>query len=213
VTYSLHRYPTQLIDVVHLAGATRVVVRPALPQDRDLQRAFVRDLSDEARYYRFMTRFRDLPEAMAERFTAIDYIGHVALVAELFTDAGATMVGEARYVVDTGDAAACEFAVAVADAWRGMGLARILLTRLADHAALCGIRRMSGDTIAANTAMIALAKRTGFAVARSREDGRLVHLVKDLAAGNHLTSFAGAAHPRRPEQMREAPMQSGGHHA
>jgi GNAT superfamily N-acetyltransferase len=213
VTYPLHCYPTQLIDVLQLSGGTRVVVRPALPQDKDMQRLFVRGLSDEARYHRFMTRLNDLPEAMAERFTAIDYIGHVALVAEVFTDAGSTMIAEARYVVDAGDAAACEFAVAVAANWQRMGLARILLTRLLDHAASCGIRRMSGDTIATNTAMIALAKRTGFAVARSREDGRLVHLVKDLVAGNQHTCFAGAAHPRRPEQMREAPMQSGGNHA
>jgi acetyltransferase len=187
----MQRYPTQLIDMVYLAGGTRVVVRPALPQDRDLRRAFVRNLSDEARYFRFMTRLSDLPEAMAERFTTIDYIGHLARVAELFTDAGEAMVGEARYVVDAGDAAACEFAVAVADAWHGMGLARILLTRLVDHAAACGIRRMSGDTVATNEAMIALAKRTGFAVARRRADGRLVHLVKDLRADDRHTSVSG----------------------
>jgi RimJ/RimL family protein N-acetyltransferase len=211
--YPLHHYPTQLIDVLRLSDGTRVVVRPALPQDKDMQRAFVRGLSDEARYHRFMTRLNDLPEAMAERFTAIDYVGHVALVAEMFTDVGATMIGEARYIVDAGDAAACEFAVAVAADWQGTGLGRALLTRLIDHAASAGIHRIAADAIATNIAMIALAKRTGFAVARSREDGRLVHLVKDLAAGNHLTSFAGAAHPRRPEQMREAPMQSGGHHA
>jgi hypothetical protein len=30
---SMHRYPTQLIDVLQLSGGTRVVVRPALPQE------------------------------------------------------------------------------------------------------------------------------------------------------------------------------------
>ena len=48
-----------------------------------MRRAFVRDLCEEARYYRFMTRLNDLPEAMAERFTSIEYIGHLALVAEV----------------------------------------------------------------------------------------------------------------------------------
>ena len=38
---------------------------------------------------------------------------------------------------------------------------------------------MRGDTVATNTAMIALGKRTGFAVARKPEDGRLVQLVKN----------------------------------
>jgi hypothetical protein len=99
VIYPLHRYPTQLIDVLQLPGGTRVVVRPALPQDEDMQRAFVRDLSYEARYYRFMTKLSDLPEAMAERFTTIDYIGHVALVAEVFTDASTAMIGERRDIL------------------------------------------------------------------------------------------------------------------
>jgi hypothetical protein len=41
-----------------------------------------------------------------------------------------------------------------ADGLQGMGLARTLLMRPADHAASSGIHRMSGDTIAANTPII-----------------------------------------------------------
>jgi hypothetical protein len=50
-------------------------------------RAFVRDLSDEARYYRFMSRLSDLTEAMAVGFSIIEYIGRLVLVAEAFTGA------------------------------------------------------------------------------------------------------------------------------
>jgi acetyltransferase len=112
----------------------------------------------------------------------------VALFATTFSDAGETMVGEARYVVQEGNGVACEFAVAVADAWQRMGLARTLLQRLANHAATSGIRRMVGDTVSSNRAMIALAKDAGFAVVNKREDGRLVHLVKDLPASDRLAS-------------------------
>jgi acetyltransferase len=183
-----NRYPTHLIDVVQLANGSRVVVRPALPQDCELQRVFVRTLCDETRYFRFMSRLSELSEAMAERFTSIDYRSHVALIATIFSDAGETMIGEARYVVDEGDGVACEFAVAVADAWRRMGLASSLLQRLANHAATSGMRRMVGDTVSNNSAMIALAKHTGFAVSRKREDGRLVQLVKDLPACDRLST-------------------------
>jgi len=169
VTNLTYRYPTHLIDVVVLADASRVVIRPALPQDSDLQRAFVRNLSDEARYFRFMTRLSELPEAMAQRFTSIDYRSHVALIATISEAAGETMIGEARYIVD-----ACEFAIAVADDAQGIGLASTLLGRLVDHAAASGINRISADTLSA--------VRIGFTVARKREDGRMVRLVKDLPA-------------------------------
>jgi acetyltransferase len=107
MTYTIPRYPVQLIDVVQLANGCRVVVRPALPQDAELQRTFVRTLSVETRYFRFMTGLSELSEAMAERFSSIDYRSHVALIAELVTDAGETMVGEARYVVDERDPTLC----------------------------------------------------------------------------------------------------------
>jgi hypothetical protein len=87
-----HRYPTHLIDVVQLANGSRVVVRPALPQDCELQRVFVRTLSDDARYFRFMTRLSELSEAMAERFTSIDYRSHVALIVAIFAEAAETMM-------------------------------------------------------------------------------------------------------------------------
>jgi acetyltransferase len=184
-----YRYPTHLIDVVQLANGRRVVVRPALRQDCELQRVFVRTLSDEARYFRFMTKLSELSETMAERFTSIDYHSHMALIAAVFADAGETMVAEARYVVDEGGGGAvCEFAIAVADAWQGMGLARTLLQRLISQAAISGIRRIVGDTVSTNKAMIALAKATGFGVARKREDGRLVRLVKDLPTHDGLSS-------------------------
>ena len=191
MTYPTCRYPTHLIDVVQLVEGTRVVIRPALPQDSDLQRAFVRNLSDEARYFRFMTRLSELPQAMAERFSTIDYQSHIALIAEISTGSGEIMIGEARYILDEGDATACEFAVAVADDRRGVGFGRILLERLVGHAALSGIRRMSGDTISTNKAMIALAKRMGFVVMQKREDGRLVHLVKSLPSRDRRTSTSG----------------------
>jgi hypothetical protein len=36
MTYQIHRYPAELIDVIHLTDGERVVIRPVLPQDREL---------------------------------------------------------------------------------------------------------------------------------------------------------------------------------
>jgi acetyltransferase len=187
VTRTLSRYPTHLIDVLRLAGH-RILLRPALPQDTDLQRAFFAGLSDEARYFRFMTRLAELPAALAERFSNIDHIQHVALLAGTCTTTDETMIGEARYIVEGSDPETCEFAVAVADAWCGKHLAHTLLERLAGHAAAAGLRRMVADTVSANAAMVNLATRAGFTVRRKREDGRLLRLEKVLAANSQSQS-------------------------
>jgi hypothetical protein len=49
MTYQIYHYPAELIDVVHLSDGERVVIRPVLPQDRELMVAFFHDLSPGAR--------------------------------------------------------------------------------------------------------------------------------------------------------------------
>lgn len=118
-----------------------------------------------------MTRLGDLFDAMAERFTSIDYIGRGAVVAEMFIYGRATMIGDARYIVDAGDATACEVAVDVAEDLQGMWLAPPSSSR-GWQIMPSGIGCIGGDAMTTNTAITSLAKRTGFAVARKPEDGR-----------------------------------------
>ena len=182
MTRTTRWYPVHLIDVVHVADGGRITIRPTLPQDVELQRAFFRALSAESRYGRFMTRLRELPDTLAERFANIDYRHHLALLAEVFDEAGhETMIGEARYVVDERDSTTCELAIAVADEWQCRGIARALLERLERQAVASGIRRMIADTLITNRAMHGLLSRAGFATSASREDADVSRLEKVIA--------------------------------
>ena len=180
-TYTIPHYPVHLIDVVRVGNGTRIIIRPTLPQDAQLQRNFFRALSAPSRYARFMTPLTELPEALAQRFSSIDYSGHLALLAEVFVGGHQTMIGEARYIVDPCDPITCEFAIAVADDWQFHGLARVLLEQLERQAVASGVRRMVADTFLANRAMIALAAQAGYVVRASREDTMLARLEKCLA--------------------------------
>jgi acetyltransferase len=180
MTYQIHRYPADLIDVVHLADGERVVIRPVLPQDEDLTLAFFSNLSDPDRYDRFMTSLREVPRELMRRFTQVDYANHLALVAEVFTEGGEIVVAEARYVRTGDDGSAAEFAVSVAEPWQGKGLARLMLGKLACRAASQGVSRFSGETLATNARMLALARKAGFAIRPSREVRGVMQLEKRL---------------------------------
>lgn len=179
--YQIHRYPADLIDVVRLGGGARVVIRPVLPQDEDLTSAFFRDLSGPARYDRFMTSMRDLPPELLRRFTQVDYADHLALVAEVFVEGRETVIAEARYVRRP-DPTAAEFAVSVAEAWRGKGLASLMLGKLACRAAGAGVERIVGETLASNARMLSLARKAGFTIKPSPEMRGLMLLEKQLRA-------------------------------
>jgi acetyltransferase len=180
VIYTIPHYPVHLIDIVPATDGRRVTIRPMLPQDFDLQREFFLSLSPMARYGRFMTAFNELPDAVAERLSRIDYSSHLALLAEVFEGRHQTMVGEARYVVEEGDPTSCEFALSVADDWQARGIGSALLERLEREAAASGIRRMRADTLYGNKPMRELAARKGFGLRANPEDARLVRLEKIL---------------------------------
>ena len=191
MTYTIARYPVHLIDIVRVANGSRVTIRPTLPQDLELQREFFHSLSAEGRYRRFLSPLNELPEAVAQRFKSIDYRSHLALLAEVFEDSREIMIGEARYVIEQGDPASCEFAIAVADDWQAKGIGRALLARLEREAAASGIRGMFADTLYDNKAMLGLAARSGYGLKANREDARLVRLEKKLSG----STASLAVHP------------------
>src|SRR5262249_53033571 len=133
MTYQIHRYPADLIDVVQLGGE-RVVISPVLPQDADLTEAFFSNLSPRARHQRFLSPMRLLPPGLVERLTDIDYSQHLALVAEVFAGGRETVIAEARYA-RLPDAESAEFAISVAEAGQGQGLARRLEKKQIERAA------------------------------------------------------------------------------
>jgi GNAT superfamily N-acetyltransferase len=180
--YQIHRYPADLIDVVRLRDGQRVLVRPVLPQDEELTSAFFSDLPARARYDRFMAAMPNLPPSLVKRFTNVDYVSHVALVAEVFAGGQEAVVAEARYVSGS-DPSTAEFAVSVAADWQGRGLASLLLGKLLCRAADAGITRMSGETLAGNARMLHLARKAGFTATRSPEVRGVMLLEKVLAPG------------------------------
>jgi len=190
--YQIHRYPADLIDVVRLGGGERVVIRPVLPQDEDLTSAFFRSLSGAARYDRFMSPMRDLPPELLQRFTHVDYADHVALVAEVFAGGRETVIAEARYVRRP-DRSAAEFAVSVAEAWQGKGLAKLMLGKLVCRATADGVERIVGETLAGNARMLSLARKAGFIITASPDVSGVMLLEKPLRAPRPGSDCSAAA--------------------
>jgi acetyltransferase len=160
------RFPSALIDRLHLADGREVVVRPVLAQDADAEQDFVRALSPATRLRRFHFGLRELPPSMLRAMTEVDHDDHVAIVAEAFDgvdDDAPRIVADARYVRGPRDEPCheAEFAIAVADDWQGVGLGRELMQRLSRHAARRGVRRLVGDVLPGNRAMFGVAAALG----------------------------------------------------
>jgi acetyltransferase len=75
-----------LIDIVPLMDGGRVVVPPVLPQDRELMMSFFHNLTDEDRCNRFMHPVSEPSSELLRQFTHVDYVDHVAPVAETLAE-------------------------------------------------------------------------------------------------------------------------------
>jgi GNAT superfamily N-acetyltransferase len=130
----------------------------------EIAQAFER-LSSESRYARFLQHKRQLDSAALSRGVNPRPGQDFAFVATVPATDGIDIVGAAQYVrVGDADATGCEFAITVAENWRGSGLAAQLLASLIRRARRDGCRRMEGMVMATNSTMLGLARRLGFTI-------------------------------------------------
>ena len=166
---AIHPYPSHLISTWTVPDGTTVTIRPIKPEDAELEVDFVRTLSAETKYYRFMNTMRELPPAMVARLTQIDYDREMAFVATLTVDGMEKEIGVCRYAVNP-DGESCEFAVVVADDWQHRGLARKLMGVLIETARSRGIQYMNGVFLANNERMLKFVQKLGFVLSSDPED-------------------------------------------
>ncbi|HJV96394.1 MAG TPA: GNAT family N-acetyltransferase [Albitalea sp.] len=163
----------------HVINGTPVTLRPMHADDAPLEDEFVRSLSSESRYKRFMVTLRELPPKKLAYLTDVDEIHHVALVATVDRDGREALIGVARYVVDP-SGTSCEFAIAVADAWQGSGVAGILMHTLMDTARARGLTRMEGLVLATNRRMLHFTRQLGFSLEHDPDDRDTLRAVRTL---------------------------------
>ncbi len=169
----------QLPSTMHRVNGIPIVVRPMLADDLPLEADFVRHLSKEARYKRFMVTLSELSQAKLEYLTDVDQVKHVALVATTERDGRQALAGVARYIVDPAGTG-CEFAIEVDDAWQGSGVAGILMGALLDIARARGLVTMEGIVLQTNARMLKFARQLGFTRRRDPEDPNTVRVVRSL---------------------------------
>ena len=166
---AVYPYPRELEEAVTLKDGLHLLIRPIQPEDAERERAFVARLSPETLYFRFMMPVRELPPAMIERFTQIDYGRELALVGITGEGAQQKLVGVAR-ITPTTVPARCEFAIVVEETMQGTGLARMLMQRLFKAARTRGYTEMEGSVLRENPRMLKFCESLGFEILPNPDD-------------------------------------------
>lgn len=179
-----HRCCNSFNDAGQHADPTEdeITIRPLLANDREIMRRFFANLSDDARYQRFMGPKRQISEGLLTLLSDTDQKSHVAYLASVCVPDRELMVAEARYVADDKNPSAGEMAIAVADDWQNRGLATRLLEQLERQAVRNGIRRLDCITLQTNHGMKQLAERCGYRIMSNCAEPRAIRLAKSIEA-------------------------------
>lgn len=166
---AIYPYPTHLVNHWQLADGMDITIRPIRPEDAGLEQAFVRNLSEQSRFFRFMNSVQELSQSMLVRFTQIDYSREMALIAVTEVNGTDVELGVTRFAINP-DGESCEFALVIADQMHGKGLGQKLMTALMDAARSKGLKVIEGEVLKNNTDMLSLMDRLGFEVVTSTDD-------------------------------------------
>ncbi len=177
---AIHPYPTHLVMQWQLPDGMDLTIRPIRPEDADMEREFVKNLSDESRYFRFMQTLQELTPIMLVRFTQIDYDREMALISVVRqSDGSEKQTGVARYSINP-DGETCEFALVVSDDMQGKGLGQKLMQAIMDAARSRGLKTIQGEVLTNNYGMLKLMNKLGFHCTVDEEDRSITLVSRPL---------------------------------
>ncbi len=171
-------YPSSHEQEWPMRGGDRYITRPIHPDDAQMLQDFVRRMSPESRYFRFVSTMRELSVKMLARFTLIDYDREMALVAihcerTPKPDGGFTdterIIGVSRYVTNP-DLSTCEFSLAIADEFNGQGLGSRMMLSIMEVARSKGLSQIEGLVLTNNAPMLKLMRGLDFEIKKYEED-------------------------------------------
>ena len=161
-------YPLLAEADVVLRDGTVARLRPIRPGDAEAIHRFHAGQSEESIYLRFFAPIRELSQRDVERFTTVDYVDRMALVATIRDE----IIGIGRYDRVTPESA--EVAFNISDHYQGKGIGSVLLEHLAAIAQEHGISRFEAEVLPQNRKMLSVFADAGYEVSKRYEDGVVV---------------------------------------
>ncbi len=169
---AIRPYPKELESQIQLKNGETLLLRPILPEDEPLHKAFISQVSVEDLYKRFFSDVGELNHEALANLTQIDYAREMAFVAVHKGKSAENyeIYGVVRALANP-EGTEAEFAVLVRSDLKGQGLGNQLMEKIIDYCRASGLRTLTGMTMPSNTGMVALAKHKGFSIDVQLQDG------------------------------------------
>ena len=166
---AIHPYPTDWYRSIIIKNKIQVQIKPIRSEDAMAEVDLMKSMSKESKSSRFMHTVNELTPDMLARFTKLNYDREMAFGAFTQKNNKEKLRGVSRYSINP-DKKSCEFAIAIADKWQGLGLASQLMLILIEHVKDRDLKVIEGTVLKNNTSMDKLMESLGFTKRASPDD-------------------------------------------
>lgn len=159
---AIRPYPQELEQWITTKDGTQLLIRPIKPEDELIHLAFFKKLTPQDITFRFFRAVSIMPHHSLARFTQIDYEREMAFIAvQQGHDNQTETIGVIRIVADA-DNDEAELAVIVRPDMHRKGIGSLLMEKIINYCKARGIKRITGQIMIGNQAMIKLATQFEF---------------------------------------------------
>jgi len=162
-----------------LPDGTRVLLRVLRPEDAALYPDFAAHVTLEDARLRFFSAISELSDERVAELTHLDYDRAMAFIA-ICEDTG-KMLGVERLHLDENRQGG-EYAVIVRSSFKGHGLGWLLMQRMIAYARSIGLKRVHGQVLAENEAMLRMSAELGFHIGDDPHARAIKVVTLDLTA-------------------------------
>jgi len=167
---AIRPYPKELEEQVTLRSGETVMIRPIKPEDEPAHQEFLEKTTPEDKYFRFFRSVDDISHTQMARFTQIDYDREMAFVVRAKNGNGnEETIGVVRIVCDA-DSIEGEFSIIIRSDKQQLGLGTILMDKIIRYSKTKGVKRLVGQILLENEAMIHLAHKFNFSSTADYQD-------------------------------------------
>lgn len=167
------RGQTPACPILTTLAGRQFELRPIQPSDAEGYDELVASLTPSDKRYRFFSAFQTLPERIRDDLTNVDHESHEAFVAAQAGAAGSQEIRGVVRMIRNENAKDAEYAVITSQNVRGVGLGYALMQYVINYARYIGVKRLYGNVMMENTAMLQMCRELGFTQRRNPEDATM----------------------------------------
>jgi acetyltransferase len=171
-------YPSDWERHIAVDGIGNVLVRPVRPEDETLYPDFFRQVSPDDMRMRFFAPVKDFGHAFIAKLTQLDYARAMAFAA--LSESTGQLLGVVRLHSDANYETG-EYAILLRSDLKGHGLGWKLMELIIQYARIEGLRRIDGQVLAGNLAMLKMCRELGFTVAADQHEQAILNVSLSLS--------------------------------